>query len=99
MKGFGVEFSILDEEKNTENFLEFFVEKTFLITGKLSLGTRNQVQDLIKKLGGTNSVSINKKLDYLIVGEDAGSKLKKAEKIESIKILTEQEFFNIVETK
>ena len=99
LKGFGVEFSILDEEKNTENFLEFFVEKTFLITGKLSLGTRNQVQDLIKKLGGTNSVSINKKLDYLIVGEDAGSKLKKAEKIESIKILTEQEFFNIVETK
>ena len=49
----------------------------------------------IEKLGGKNLSSVSKNLDYLIVGEKAGSKLKKAQEIPTIKILTEEEFIEL----
>ncbi|MGL4641651.1 MAG: BRCT domain-containing protein, partial [Cetobacterium sp.] len=69
-----------------------FTGKTFLFTGKLQKFKREEIKDLIESLGGTNLSSVSKKLDYLIVGEDAGSKLKKAEELGTVKILTEDEF-------
>jgi len=66
--------------------------KNFLITGKLQKYTRMELKNKIVLHGGTNLSSVSKKLDYLIVGEKAGSKLSKAQKIESIKILSEDEF-------
>jgi DNA ligase (NAD+) len=69
-----------------------FSGKTFLFTGKLNHFKREDIKELIESLGGQNLSGVSKKLDYLIVGEDAGSKLVKAQALESIKILTESEF-------
>ncbi len=61
--------------------------KTFLITGTLPGISRPEAEDLIRKHGGTILGSVSKNLNYLIVGEKAGSKLDKARKIPSIEIL------------
>ena len=72
-----------------------FAGKNFLFTGTLKHFTREQIKEEIEKLGGKNLSSVSKNLDYLIVGEKAGSKLKKAEEIPTIKILTEEEFIEL----
>lgn len=72
-----------------------FTGKTFLFTGTLKNFTRNEIKEEIEKLGGKNLSAVSKNLDYLIVGEKAGSKLKKAQEIGSIKIITEDEFMEI----
>ncbi|MGL6066483.1 MAG: NAD-dependent DNA ligase LigA [Cetobacterium sp.] len=96
LKAAGVNFGEEVESKVEDEKLEGkFSGKTFLFTGKLKKFKREEIKDLIESLGGTNLSTVNKKLDYLIVGEDAGSKLKKAESIESIKILTEDEFLEL----
>ncbi|MGL4633975.1 MAG: helix-hairpin-helix domain-containing protein, partial [Cetobacterium sp.] len=96
LKDYGINFGKSDEdveEKITENGK--FSGKTFLFTGKLQRFKREEIKDLIESLGGTNLSSVSKKLDYLIVGEDAGSKLTKAEEIGTINILTEDEFIEL----
>jgi DNA ligase (NAD+) len=70
--------------------------KTFLVTGTLEKFKRKEIEDKIESLGGQNLSSVSKKLNYLIVGKDAGSKLEKAKKIESIIILTEEEFLALI---
>ncbi|MGL5971552.1 MAG: BRCT domain-containing protein, partial [Cetobacterium sp.] len=66
-----------------------------LFTGKLHKFKREEIKEIIESLGGTNLSSVTKKLDYLIVGEDAGSKLKKAEELGTVIILTEDEFLEL----
>ena len=97
LREYGVNFSQKEESLN-ENQGEnsIFKDKSFLFTGKLSLFTRDEAQKEVEKKGGIISGSVNKKLDYLVVGEDAGSKLEKAEKIDTVKILTESEFLAIL---
>ena len=65
--------------------------KSFVVTGRLQRSTRNQIEARIKSLGGTVLDSVTKKTSYLVVGEDAGSKLAKAEKLK-IRILDEDTF-------
>ncbi|MFV0237386.1 MAG: NAD-dependent DNA ligase LigA [Flavobacteriales bacterium] len=72
--------------------------KTFLFTGKLTLFTRNQAQTMVEKHGGVNLNGVTKKLNYLVVGEKAGSKLIKAEKL-GIEILSEQQFLSLIQNK
>lgn len=91
----GVNFS--EKEKDQEREKEEFKGKTFLATGKLQHFKRSEIKEKIEELGGTNIGSVTKKLDYLIVGEKAGSKLKKAQELGSVKILTEEEFLNLLE--
>ena len=96
LKDYGVNFGKSDEEveeKIVENGK--FSGKTFLFTGKLQRFKREEIKDLIESLGGTNLSSVSKKLNYLIVGEDAGSKLTKAKEIGTIDILTEDEFIEL----
>ncbi len=69
--------------------------KKFLITGTLETLSRNEAKELIEKNGGKNISAVSKNLDYLVVGAKAGSKLEKAKKIETIKILTEKEFISL----
>ena len=69
--------------------------KIFVFTGSLSSMTRDEASEKVKALGGKVSSSVSKKTDYVILGDKAGSKLKKAEDL-GIKILTEQEFLNII---
>lgn len=96
LKGFGLNFSGEKQSKVEKNIFE---GKTFLVTGKLTKFTREGIKEEIEKFGGKNLSAVSKNLDYLIVGEKAGSKLKKAQEIDTIKIITEEEFFNIVNEK
>lgn len=71
-----------------------FEGKTFVLTGTLPTMKRRDAQELIEKFGGKVSSSVSKKTDYVVAGEDAGSKLTKAQQL-GIQILTEQELIDI----
>ena len=58
-----------------------FFGKTIVLTGKLAQLTRNEAKEKIEALGGNVAGSVSKKTDLVIAGEDAGSKLKKAEEL------------------
>ena len=75
-----------------------FDGKTFVLTGKLSSMSRDEAGDLVRELGGTVAGSVSRKTDYVIVGEDAGSKLKTATEL-GIQILDEDEFLKMVDRK
>jgi DNA ligase (NAD+) len=85
---FGLQF-ILPEKKKILN--KFFDQKTFVLTGSLKSMSRNDGETKIKDLGGKILSSVTKNLDYLIVGENAGTKLEKAKKLR-INVLNEDEF-------
>lgn len=69
--------------------------KTFLFTGTLNKLKRSEAEALVESNGGKLLSGVSSKLDYLVVGEDAGSKLEKAKKIPSIHILSEDEFLSL----
>ena len=68
-----------------------FAGKTVVVTGTLKKFSRDEAEDALRKAGANVTGSVSKKTDYLIVGEDAGSKLDKAGKL-GVKTLTEAEF-------
>ena len=70
--------------------------QTFLFTGTLMELKRSDAEAMVEKNGGKLLSGVSSKLNYLIVGEDAGSKLEKAKKITSIKILSEKEFLQLI---
>ncbi|AEH50992.1 NAD-dependent DNA ligase LigA [Pseudothermotoga thermarum] len=67
---------------------------TFAVTGTLKNFSRNKIEELIRNLGGRVVDNVSKKVDYLIVGENPGSKLQKAQSL-GIKLLTEEEFIKL----
>ncbi|MBQ8908778.1 MAG: NAD-dependent DNA ligase LigA [Clostridia bacterium] len=72
-----------------------FVEgKTFVLTGTLSK-PRKEIEDLIESLGGKTSGSVSKKTDYVLAGQEAGSKLDKAKSL-GVKVINESEFFSLI---
>jgi DNA ligase (NAD+) len=94
LKSYGVQ---LAKTENSADILSDILEgKTFLFTGKLSLFTREQAEEMVEKHGGKNISAVSKNLNYLVVGEKAGSKLKKAQEIGTIEILDEREFLEMV---
>ena len=70
--------------------------KTFLVTGTLESFTRDEVKDAIEKNGGRAVSSVSNNLDILVVGKNPGSKLQKAQKIDSIKIIREEKFLEML---
>ena len=78
----------LIQEKGTD---ERFSKMTFVLTGSLSKYTRDEASNIIEKFGGKTSSSVSKKTTYLIAGEDAGSKLIKAQQL-GVNIISENEF-------
>jgi DNA ligase (NAD+) len=70
--------------------------QTFLFTGTLNRLKRSDAEEAVEKNGGKLLSGVSSKLNYLVVGEDAGSKLEKAKKITSIHILTEEEFIKLI---
>jgi len=70
--------------------------QTFLFTGTLNRLKRSEAEESVEKNGGKLLSGVSSKLNYLVVGEDAGSKLEKAKKIPSIQILTEDEFIRLI---
>ncbi len=71
--------------------------KTFLFTGSLQQFTRDRAKQMVEENGGKLLSSVSANLNYLVVGEDAGSKLTKAQKISSIVVLSESEFLKLIE--
>jgi len=80
---------------NETNTASDIAGKSFVITGTLNGYTRKEIEDIIKGLGGRVSSSISGKTDFLIAGESPGSKLEKAEKLNTT-ILNEDSFKNLI---
>ena len=91
LKEAGVNMESLEEE-STDNRFE---GQTFVLTGALSKYTRDEASDIIEKLGGKVSGSVSKKTAYVLAGEDAGSKLTKAQNL-GVTVITEEEFENMI---
>jgi DNA ligase (NAD+) len=68
--------------------------KSFIITGKLETMPRSAAEKWIEERGGTVLPSVSKKLDYLVVGEDPGSKLARAQKL-GVNQITEKKLFEM----
>jgi len=71
--------------------------QTFLFTGTLSRLKRTDAEEAVEAGGGKILSGVSSKLNFLVVGEDAGSKLEKAKKIPTIQVLTEDEFIKLLE--
>ena len=71
-------------------------DQTFLFTGSLAKLKRSEAEEMVEENGGKIVSSVSSKLNYLVVGEDAGSKLEKAKKINTIKIISEDEFLLLI---
>jgi len=93
METFGVNTNQSEDDKPLEVVENAtFRDKTILFTGKLFQIKRKDAQDLATQAGAKNISAVSKNLDVLVVGEKAGSKLKKAKELGTVEIYTEDEF-------
>jgi DNA ligase (NAD+) len=76
-----------------------FTGQTFLFTGTLPTLKRSEAEEMVEENGGQILSGVSAKLNYLVVGEDAGSKLEKAKKINTVKIISEEEFLKMIGKK
>lgn len=89
-------YEVLEEVENTT-----FKDKTVVVTGTLEHFSRKEIKDLLEKLGAKVAGSVSKKTDYVIAGEEAGSKLEKAQEIidsgveTKLRILSEKDFMDM----
>ncbi|HEY4965393.1 MAG TPA: helix-hairpin-helix domain-containing protein, partial [Puia sp.] len=93
LEGLGLNFRSTRSERSATGNL---TDQSFLFTGTLSELKRSEAEALVEEQGGKILGGVSSKLNYLVVGEDAGSKLEKAKKIPSIKILSEKEFLQFI---
>ena len=89
LKEYGVDMTAEIKEKS-----DIFAGLTFVLTGTLPTMTRNEASDIITANGGKVSSSVSKKTSYVLAGEEAGSKLTKAQSL-GIKIIDENEFIEM----
>lgn len=94
LKSAGLQFEAqVDQSKQNQS--SSLAGKTFVVTGTLPTLKRDQVKDMIQQAGGKVTESVSKKTNYLVVGEDAGSKLKRAQEL-SIICLSESELLALL---
>ena len=89
LKELGLNMKSLKEVKDTR-----FSGKTFVLTGTLPSMSRNEASAIIESFGGKTSSSVSKKTDYVLAGEEARSKLEKAQKL-GVSIISEEEFLEM----
>ena len=94
LKEAGINMNRLKEEDEDDRFSG----KTFVLTGTLEKYSREEASNLIEKFGGKTSSSVSKKTSYLLAGEDAGSKLTKAQSL-GVQIISEEEFVKMCNEK
>lgn len=87
----GVAMDIVENSTQDERFAGM----TFVLTGTLEKYTRNEASAIIENLGGKTSSSVSKKTSYVLAGEEAGSKLDKAQKL-GVTVISEEEFENMI---
>jgi DNA ligase (NAD+) len=92
LKEAGVNTEVLEDDSNSD---DRFYGETFVLTGSLAEFTRQEASDIIEKFGGKVSGSVSKKTSYVLAGEEAGSKLTKAQEL-GIRIISEEEFNNMI---
>ncbi len=85
----------LNTSSAEENTSELFAGMTFVLTGTLPTLSRKDASDIIEKNGGKTSSSVSKKTTYVLAGEEAGSKLDKANAL-GVKVITEEEFLQML---
>ena len=90
LRAAGVDFTSHEEKKDDR-----FAGQTFVLTGTLSRYTRDEASAIIESFGGKASGSVSKKTSFVLAGENAGSKLTKAESL-GIRILSEDEFEEMI---
>ena len=83
--------NLREERRNVPVENMVFAGKTFVVTGSLKNYSRDEMHERIKQLGGKPSSSVSKKTDFVVAGEEAGSKLEKANSL-GVRVLTEDEF-------
>lgn len=93
LEGLGVQLNNEKKQYTSGGNLEGL---TFLFTGTLTKLKRSEAEEMVEKNGGKILSGVSSKLNYLVVGEDAGSKLEKAKKIQSIRIISEDEFLQLL---
>ena len=94
LKSLGV--NIIEPERDSS--FSPLANKTFVLTGELSTLTRKDAENMILSLGGKTTSSVSKKTDYVVVGENPGSKYQKAVTL-GVKILNEKEFKDLINAK
>jgi DNA ligase (NAD+) len=96
LKSVGVDFTSPRSEAAT-NLPQPLAGKTLVVTGTLVKYTREEIQELIQRHGGRAASSVSKKTDYVVAGENAGSKLEKAQSLK-VPILTEDDFERLIQS-
>lgn len=93
LQSLGVNLTQTEEDKPKAASADApLIGKSILFTGALQTMSRKEAQERAEAAGAKNISAVSSKLDILVVGEDAGSKLKKAKELGTVEILTEQEF-------
>lgn len=92
LKALGVEMKPLEKKEKAGSF----IGKTFVLTGTLPTMSRKEASLLIEQNGGKTSSSVSKKTDYVLAGEDAGSKLTKAQSL-GVTIISESDLLQMIE--
>jgi len=92
LKKLGLQFEIKEEKRKPQKLKGL----RFVLTGTLPHYTRDEMKELITEYGGEVISTVSKNVDYLVVGENPGSKLNKARKIGTIKILSEDEVLKMM---
>ena len=86
----------MTEKKEERSVAEEFAGKTFVFTGALRAMTRDKAQEIVVSFGGKAGSSVSRKTDYVVAGEEAGSKLAKAREL-GVKVISEDEFLAMIE--
>jgi len=68
----------------------------FVFTGTLKCCSRERAKEIVESLGGNVLDTVSKKVHYLVVGQEPGSKLQKAQKLGTVKIINEEEFLKLI---
>ncbi|MBU2439316.1 NAD-dependent DNA ligase LigA, partial [bacterium] len=98
LRGAGLNFGQEEEEMRKEKGAQILAGKQFVLTGTLKDFTRTQITEIISELGGRVTSSVSKKTNYVVVGEDPGSKYQKAQEL-GVTIINEEEFKKIINNR